>query len=428
MKRTFSLFVLLTSVALIALSCTQQQVDQSDKILPSEAQEKYYAAYRAQAGKLESQEERKALSQELAAAELENVKTLELIPEEELIYADLLNTAGKMEEAVEIAERLAEGDSLDARNASIKLMNISFDQENYEAVEGMIAEYRQRFKPTPDHLQGLYMPVAQLSYHYGNEGNAAKAVELIKAEVSSLPLDAPYSSYSLLLFAQDNFEAIGKKDEYIAMLNEYSTMFNAVLTERNANVPEGEEEKAEYEKTTKSYERLAGGLANSKKRIELVGQEAPDFNLSNFYNFDGISSLKDLRGKVVMIDFWANWCGPCKAAFPSMRELYAEYKDQGFVILGITSIQGRFYDGDIRESEVDEEREMELTEDFIARHEMTWPVAFSDRNVYDPEYGVSGIPTFAVIDKQGIIRMLKVGAGEASENALKEIIPQLLAE
>jgi thiol-disulfide isomerase/thioredoxin len=166
-------------------------------------------------------------------------------------------------------------------------------------------------------------------------------------------------------------------------------------------------------------------------RAELIGKEAPDFELSNFFNSEPVT-LKDLRGKVVMVDFWANWCGPCKAAFPNMAELYAEYKDKGFVILGVTSLQGYFADGDVREGmqkrDLPAERELELTKDFIAKHKMTWPVAFSSRGCFDPAYGIQGIPTFAVIDKQGKVRLLQVGSGPESEAKLKALIPQLLAE
>jgi len=108
-----------------------------------------------------------------------------------------------------------------------------------------------------------------------------------------------------------------------------------------------------------------------------------------------------------MIDFWANWCGPCKEAFPGMRKIYDQLKDRGFVILGVTSLQSSFRDGDISEQEI-------------------WPIGFSDRSCFDPEYGVTGIPTFAIVDKRGIVRKIQVGSG--SEEDLKGLLLELLAE
>jgi len=91
------------------------------------------------------------------------------------------------------------------------------------------------------------------------------------------------------------------------------------------------------------------------------------------------------------------------------------------VILGITSVQGAFYDGDIQEPEITFEREMELTKAFLKKHNITWPIAFSDSNVYDPRYGVLGLPTNILLDRKGRVRHFERGN-------LRPLIIKLLSE
>jgi thiol-disulfide isomerase/thioredoxin len=65
-----------------------------------------------------------------------------------------------------------------------------------------------------------------------------------------------------------------------------------------------------------------------------IGEMAPDFSLNNTKN--STVSLSSFRGKVVMIDFWASWCGPCRIANPSVERIYQKYKAKGFEVLGIS--------------------------------------------------------------------------------------------
>ena len=111
-----------------------------------------------------------------------------------------------------------------------------------------------------------------------------------------------------------------------------------------------------------------------------------------------------------------------------MRELNSKYGGDDFVILGITSYQGSFSDGDIRERDIDPGRELELTKGFVERHEMTWPVVFSKQSCFNPEYGVKGIPTLVLIDKKGIVRLQVTGVSEENEEQIVTMFERLLGE
>jgi peroxiredoxin len=116
--------------------------------------------------------------------------------------------------------------------------------------------------------------------------------------------------------------------------------------------------------------------------------------------------LSDLRGKVVLVDFWASWCRPCRLANPEVVALYAKYKDQGFEILGISL-----------------DRNTAAWEKAIEKDNLTW-YHVSDlkgwQNAAAQLYGVRSIPQTLLIDEEGkiIARNLK---GAALEAKLKEI-------
>ena len=99
--------------------------------------------------------------------------------------------------------------------------------------------------------------------------------------------------------------------------------------------------------------------------------------------------LKKLRGKVVLIDFWATWCGPCIAEIPNVKKVFAAYHDKGFEIVGVS---------------LDSERDRQKFIDLVAREGTTWPQRFTGQGWGDPlvkEYTISGIPAMFLLDQEG---------------------------
>ena len=157
---------------------------------------------------------------------------------------------------------------------------------------------------------------------------------------------------------------------------------------------------------------LAQQLAASDARAKAkqaqeaaLGKRAPELNFE-WANRKGLAKLSDLRGKVVVLDFWATWCGPCIATFPQIRELAEHYKNADVVIVGVTSIQG--YVSGLDPARIvtrgEPEREYALTADFIKAKNMTWTVAFSEQRVFNSDYGVVGIPHLAIVAPDGTLR------------------------
>jgi len=120
-----------------------------------------------------------------------------------------------------------------------------------------------------------------------------------------------------------------------------------------------------------------------------VGQLAPDFTLSRLDG--GESSLSEFRGRVVILDFWATWCGPCRASMPGLEALRARYQDKGLVLVSVSL--------DRREEDARSYLERRGYAEFIG----LWESLATAKQVA-LRYGVLGIPRTFVIDRQGIIR------------------------
>jgi thiol-disulfide isomerase/thioredoxin len=128
-----------------------------------------------------------------------------------------------------------------------------------------------------------------------------------------------------------------------------------------------------------------------------VGQPAPDFTLTDLQGRS--TTLSQLRGKVVIVNFWASWCPPCRAEMPSMEQLHRELSGQGLVMLAINIEQ----DG------------RRTVPQFLAANPHSFPVLLDDREVVQRRYGVNRFPESFVIRKDGVIDDKIIGAIDWAE-------------
>lgn len=135
---------------------------------------------------------------------------------------------------------------------------------------------------------------------------------------------------------------------------------------------------------------------------------APDFSITT--SGGEYITLEDLRGKVVLLDFWATWCAPCVASVPAFRSLYKRYeKESSFVMIAISS-----------------DREAEAWRSFIAKNQMVWPQYRDRDSKVQRAFEVRSFPTYILIDHEGIVRFRHSGFGSSGTVSIEEAISKAL--
>lgn len=135
--------------------------------------------------------------------------------------------------------------------------------------------------------------------------------------------------------------------------------------------------------------------------------EAPDFTL-NYLNGEEVS-LSDFRGKVVFLNFWATWCGPCRVEMPSMNDLHADLKDENFVLLA-----------------VNQQEEPSVVADFVEEQGYDFPILMDRNGRTSYQYGIRGIPTTYIIGPDGNVIAGKVGTHIYDGEQYRALFRQLM--
>ncbi|MFO0663456.1 MAG: TlpA disulfide reductase family protein [Polyangiaceae bacterium] len=139
----------------------------------------------------------------------------------------------------------------------------------------------------------------------------------------------------------------------------------------------------------------------------LVGNPGPDFSLDSV-NGQGKVSLSGNKGKVVIVDFWATWCEPCKKSFPKLQELNVKYKGS-LVIIGI--------------SEDDEKGQIA---DFGNTHGAKFPLVWDEKKAQADKWKPANMPTTFIVDKQGVVKFVHQGYHDGEEAEIDKEIKSLL--
>lgn len=146
----------------------------------------------------------------------------------------------------------------------------------------------------------------------------------------------------------------------------------------------------------------------SKVRTELdamQGKPAPPLQLDNWMNAKAME-LSDLKGKIVVLDFWATWCGPCISAIPKANEISKKYADKGVMFIGVCAKRGA-----------------EKMEETAKKHQIEYPIAADSTGSTVAAYKVNSYPDYYIIDRKGVLRW-----ADFSNADVEKAIEILLAE
>ena len=121
--------------------------------------------------------------------------------------------------------------------------------------------------------------------------------------------------------------------------------------------------------------------------------------------------LSEYRGQVVLINFWASWCGPCRQEFPLLDALHQKYQPMGFTVFGVNV-----------------EQERELADKVLREIPVTFPILFDDRNEVSEEYDVDAMPATVLVDRSGEIRFMHRGYKPGYEDLYEKQVRALIRE
>ncbi|MBI3953605.1 MAG: TlpA family protein disulfide reductase [Chloroflexi bacterium] len=143
-------------------------------------------------------------------------------------------------------------------------------------------------------------------------------------------------------------------------------------------------------------------VAQSASGPPEVGKPAPDFALERL---DGQKlALRELRGQVVLVNFWATWCAPCRVEMPIIQQVYNEYQGRGFAVVAVNLGEPR---GDVAE--------------YVQLGGYTWNFVLDPGQTVTKRYNILGLPSSFFLDRQGVIRQVHVGPFVSKEQLQQKV-------
>lgn len=328
---------------------------------------------------------------------------------------------------------------------------MSAERGDLEKAEGAFSDYLSNRPVRTSEVAKMGKQMALAYSETGNYGQASvhalrafdATTELLFEETSraralSQFLDAGITAFQIdkELGRRGSAEAVlSKMQKYAATVQSHAVYFRAIDERIKYLIETGRktEALAFYTRSLVSAQEDFPDLSlraaverNLKKRephYRILGDQAPELRDVDAWIPGNASPLSELKGQVVLLDFWATWCGPCFEAFPDLIRWHRDLGAKGLVILGVT----RYY-GEAEGKQVNRKQELAFLKEFREKQGLPYGFAVADGQANQAVYGAMSIPTTVIIDRKGIVRYVETGAGGSREKDVKEMIDRLLAE
>jgi Tfp pilus assembly protein PilF/peroxiredoxin len=298
----------------------------------------------------------------------------------------------------------------DAASKSLTAARVDLRNERYdEAIKG--------FKKAAEQRNGqcvqCYVLMAQA---YSSTGKVKDAAAAVKQAIALNESDAElYNQLGVYLYRESDKKALQESAEAFQRAIDLSKGQTAIayFNLGHALIKLGKEKEGiqalnsyiEADPSSTNAGEARAIIANPRLATENL---APGFNVRSIAGED--LSLNRLKGKIVLLDFWATWCGPCLAEMPSVKELWKKYRGDQFVILGISL-----------------DRDRRALDRYLSQEGITWPQVYdrgSDQTSLSRVYGVHAIPHTVLLDQDGVVRAVGLRGGALSSK-VGELIKKL---
>ncbi len=363
-------------------------------------------------------------AREIAARHAATLSARGQLAGDDLYYLGMLyKTAGNDDEALKNLRSFLAATTNDASSvaqlARLAVVSITSQKGLLEEAEQARAEYLAHQPQKPAEISRMEMEIAsaylknknkeQALMHAVASFNAVKSMKSrTPAERAAYISDIKASSVFLVKLYLDT----NKRDEAAKLMEEVRDM---ALGFPSPDL---------YRHAVRTLETL--GRNTKPKTITASATAArnalPELVIAEWIDQKPVK-LSDLRGRVVLLDFWAPWCGPCLRTFPTLKSWHDKYKDKGLMILGVTNYFGR-----AEGRQLTPEEELDYLRQFKKKYRLPYGFAIANTDDNDQNYGISAIPTTFLIDRRGAVRLITLGASEEESQQLGEMIKKLLDE
>jgi len=252
-----------------------------------------------------------------------------------------------------------------------------------------------------DRVTGL-MGNAFAARQAGKLTDAAEHLELALVEARKTPYDMEFQTrIQLGMSLADVYVELGEIEKASEML-----VSELAFAERVSQVIQAT--------GTPSQKRSAtGGFLQVRDRsiqVKLLGSESPEIDVRDWL-VGGVSSLAELRERVVLLEFWATWCKPCQDMFPKLNKLHETEAKNGLNVIALTRYYMAY--GGTEESKLDERK---LMQGVIDQHQAGFHVGIAPDESLQAVFGANGLPTLVLIDRTGIIQYIGPGEDDVTFN------------
>ena len=230
---------------------------------------------------------------------------------------------------------------------------------------------------------------AQLQ-HAGKLSEAATELERAMATARATPYEIEFQTRIRLGVAlADAYASLSRIPDARALLTD-----EVAFAEKISQIMQATGTPSQKRMATSGYLQIR----DRATQMALIGEFAPALSVKTWIN-SGPVALEELRGRVILLEFWATWCKPCQEMFPKLKKLHEQTGPRGLEIIALTR-HYLAYGG----TEESMQEELQLIRALVTEHELSFPVGVASDERMQMTYGANGLPTCILVDRKGVVR------------------------